>query len=90
MTPGAPVDAQHVTISDFAFSPSTLTVSKGTTVMWTNNDSAPHTVTSSGSGSLNSPDLESGDSYTFTFNSAGTFSYYCAIHPSMHGTVIVK
>ncbi|MFG2288226.1 cupredoxin family copper-binding protein [Streptomyces sp. NPDC048595] len=90
MAPGAPAVTIHVTIADFAFSPSTLTVSKGTTVTWTNEDSAPHTVTSSGSGSLNSPTLRSGDSYTFTFNSAGTFSYVCMIHPSMHGTVVVK
>ncbi|WP_241777745.1 cupredoxin family copper-binding protein, partial [Streptomyces sp. CT34] len=87
-SPGAPAAANHVTIAGFAFSPSTLTVSKGTTVTWTNEDRAPHTVT--GSGGLNSPTLGSGGSYTFTFKTAGTFSYYCAIHPSMHGTVVVK
>ncbi|WP_052229913.1 cupredoxin domain-containing protein [Streptomyces sp. CT34] len=70
--------------------PSSLTVRKGTTVTWTNHDRAPHTVTSSGSGSLNSPVLRKGGSYTFTFKSTGTFSYYCKIHPFMHGTVVVK
>ncbi|MFE0186784.1 cupredoxin family copper-binding protein [Streptomyces sp. NPDC059008] len=91
--PAAPIaqaPANHVMIADFAFSPATLTVDKGTTVTWTNEDSAPHTVTSDGSGPLNSPTLDTGGSYTFTFNSAGTYNYYCDIHPSMQGTVIVK
>ncbi|MFI9723113.1 cupredoxin family copper-binding protein [Streptomyces sp. NPDC052396] len=86
-TPSAPAAANRVTIAGFAFSPSTLTVSKGTTVTWTNNDSAPHTVTGSG---LNSPTLSRGATYSFKFNSTGTFSYICTIHPSMHGTVVVK
>ncbi|WP_189308188.1 plastocyanin/azurin family copper-binding protein [Streptomyces albospinus] len=89
-TSTAPTAASHVAIAGFAYSPSTLTVSKGTTATWTNNDSAPHTVTSSGSGSLNSPVLRGGGSYTFTFKTAGTFSYYCNVHPFMHGTVVVK
>ncbi|WP_236572824.1 cupredoxin domain-containing protein [Streptomyces sp. GS7] len=86
--PGARTAANQVAIAGFAFSPSTLTVSKGTTVTWTNEDRAPHTVT--GSGGLNSPTLWGGDSYTFTFKTAGTFSYGCDIHPFMHGTVVVK
>ncbi|MEV5509495.1 cupredoxin domain-containing protein [Streptomyces orinoci] len=85
--PSAPAAASQVTIAGFAFSPSTLTVTKGTTVTWTNNDSVSHTVTGSG---LNSPTLSPGDSYSFTFNSSGTFSYICTIHPSMHGTVVVN
>jgi plastocyanin len=89
-TPNAPAAANHVTIAGFAYSPSTLTVSRGTTVTWTNNDSAPHTVTSDGSGPLNSSTLGRGASYSFTFTSAGTFSYHCAVHPSMHGTIVVK
>lgn len=87
-TPSAPAAANHVTIAGFAFSPSTVTVGKGTTVTWTNNDQAPHTVT--GSGGLNSPTLGRGATYSFTFKSTGTFSYICTIHPSMHGTVVVK
>ncbi|MGW1200929.1 cupredoxin domain-containing protein [Streptomyces sp. NPDC002536] len=89
VTANAPAaTANHVTIAGFAYSPSTLTVTKGTTVTWTNNDSAPHTVT--GSGGLNSPTLSRGGTYSFKFNSAGTFNYICTIHPYMHGTVVVK
>ncbi|GAA3036986.1 plastocyanin [Streptomyces olivoverticillatus] len=93
MAPAAPnvsAAANHVTIAGFAFAPSTLTISRGTTVTWTNDDSAPHTVTSSASGPLHSSTLHRGDTYSYTFNSTGTFGYYCMIHPDMHGTVVVK
>ncbi|WP_344021209.1 cupredoxin family copper-binding protein [Streptomyces luteireticuli] len=86
-TPSAPAAANQVNIAGFAFSPSTLTVSKGTTVTWTNKDQAPHTVTGGG---LNSPTLGNGATYSFTFKSTGTFNYICTIHPNMHGTVVVK
>ncbi|MBO1415080.1 cupredoxin family copper-binding protein [Streptomyces sp. FH025] len=81
---------QSVTIANFAFSPGTLTVSKGTTVTWTNNDTDTHTVTSSGGGPLNSSPLAKGASYSYTFTTAGTFAYICSIHPFMHGTVVVQ
>ncbi len=81
--------ASAVTIQDFAFGPSTLTVKKGTTVTWTNKDSAPHTVTSTGTGSLASKTLQKGDSYSFTFDSAGTYGYHCTFHPNMTATVTV-
>ncbi|GAA3030820.1 hypothetical protein GCM10020000_04530 [Streptomyces olivoverticillatus] len=77
-------------IANFAYAPSSLTISKGTKVTWTNDDSAPHTVTSSGSGPLHSPTLDRGGSYSYTFDSASTFGYYCTVHPYMHGTVVVK
>ncbi len=83
----APAPVTHnISIAGFAFGPSSLSVKKGDTVVWTNNDSAPHTVTGSG---LNSPTLGSGQKYTFTFNSAGTFRYHCNFHPSMQGSVTV-
>ncbi len=78
---------QKVTIANFAFSPSSLTVKRGTTVTWTNTDSAPHTVTG---GPLSSPTLGQGARYSYTFKTTGTFSYICAIHPFMHGSVTVK
>ena len=79
-----------VTIQNFAFTPSSLTVPAGTTVTWTNMDSAPHTVISTSSlNVLNSPTLHNGDSFTYTFSKAGTYSYDCTIHPFMTGTVIV-
>ncbi|MDH6705910.1 plastocyanin [Kitasatospora sp. MAA19] len=89
--PKAPAaGAQQVTMMNLAFSPSTLTVSKGTTVTWTNNDAAPHTVTSSGSGPLNSGTLNQGASYSYTFTTPGTYAYVCSIHPFMQGTVVVQ
>jgi plastocyanin len=78
-----------VTISNFAFSPENLTVKTGTTVTWTNKDSAPHTVTSD-NGVFNSPDMLTNATFSFTFSSAGIFSYHCAIHKSMKGTITVQ
>jgi plastocyanin len=79
-----------VTIDNFAFAPASITVKKGTTVTWTNKDSATHTVTESdGQDGPDSGDLAHGKSYSFTYDTAGTFKYHCAIHPDMLGTVIV-
>lgn len=79
-----------VTIQGFAFSPADVTVKKGTTVTWTNQDSATHTVTETdGMTGPDSGDLANGKSYSFTYDTVGTFKYHCAIHPSMTGTVTV-
>lgn len=78
-----------VEIKGFAFNPLTVSISKGTTVTWTNSDSAPHTVTSV-SGAFDSGRLNQGSTFSYTFNQAGTFEYECTIHPSIvHGKVIV-
>ena len=81
---------QTVSIANFAFSPATLTVKVGTTVTWSNTDSATHTVTwadgSPASGSL----TVGGTAYTRTFDSPGTFAYACGIHAAMKGTVVVE
>jgi plastocyanin len=80
----------QVAIENYAFSPAALTVAVGTKVTWTNKDTAPHTVTvSSGPVKFSSPSLQKGDTYTFTFTAAGTYSYYCAVHPSMVAKVVV-
>ena len=85
-----PAATNAVTIQNFAFNPSNITVKKGTTVTWTNNDSTTHTVTETDSQTgPDSGDLSPGKSYSFTFNATGTFHYHCSIHPSMTGTVIV-
>ncbi len=76
-----------VNIQNFAFSPATLTVAKGTTVTWINNDSVNHQIKSD---TFNSAPLLTGQNYSFTFDNAGTFNYSCAIHPSMTGKIIVK
>jgi nitrite reductase (NO-forming) len=78
------------------FVPETLTVSKGTTVTWTNGDSTLHTVTSGSpeagnSGSeFDSSYLAAGKTFQHPFNTAGTFDYYCTLHPFMKGKVVVS
>jgi LPXTG-motif cell wall-anchored protein len=77
------------TIVDFSFSPATVTVNVGDTVTWTNSGHQPHNVVAS-NGSFTTATLQHGQSASHTFTTAGTFAYICAIHPFMHGTVIVK
>lgn len=77
----------NVTIKNFAFSPATITVKAGTTVVWTNEDSATHTVNSA---TFNSGNLGTGQTFSQTFSTPGTFNYSCGIHPSMKGVVIVQ
>ncbi|HSX07410.1 MAG TPA: cupredoxin domain-containing protein [Candidatus Saccharimonadales bacterium] len=85
-----PTATNSVAIQGFAFSPTAITVKKGTTVTWTNKDSTAHTVTETdGQKGPNSGDLAQGAKYTFTFDTAGTFHYHCAIHSEMTGTVTV-
>jgi plastocyanin len=78
-----------VTIADFAFMPQEVAVSVGTTVTWTNEDWAPHTVTA-GDGSFDSGRLDQGASFEHTFNEAGTNAYFCTFHPGMTGTIIAE
>jgi plastocyanin len=79
---------RRVRIVGYAYSPRTITVTRGTRVVWTNADRAAHSVTARartwGSGTLTQ-----GGSFGRTFRRAGTFRYFCAIHPEMHGTVRV-
>lgn len=81
------VTSPNVSIQNFAFNPGTLTVKKGTTVTWTNNDVVPHEPKSN---TFDSGPLANGQSFSFTFNQTGTFDYSCAIHPSMTGKIIVE
>lgn len=87
----AAVESNQITYKDFAVVQKTIKVKKGTTVTWTNEDSAKHDVT---------PEMETadfktselfgkGESYSVTFNTVGTFAYYCSPHPYMKGTVEV-
>lgn len=80
-----------VSISGFAFNPKTVTIEKGSSVRWTNNESVGHDVVGDDASlGFRSPIMPQGDSYLFTFNEAGTFTYYCGVHPSMKGTVVVR
>ena len=86
----APVQAQvGVAIQNFAFSPATTRVNVGDTVTWTNRDQAPHTATST-TGAFDTGTLAMGQSGSHTFTQAGTYPYFCAIHPQMTGTVVVE
>ena len=83
-------DATNViTIDNFTFSPKELTVAVGTTVKWVNHDDIPHTVVEKKT-TFRSKALDTDDSYSFTFTSAGAFDYFCGLHPHMVGQVIVK
>ena len=81
--------AASVSIANFAYAPATITVKVGTTVTWTNEDSAPHTVTPDSGSGFGSGMMQKGDTYSHAFTTAGTFTYHCTVHPYMHGTVIV-
>jgi plastocyanin len=79
-----------VSIGDNFYSPAQMTVSPGTTITWTNNGNAAHTVTSTAGGILGSPTLSRGGKFSFRFTSSGTFNYFCTIHgQSMSGTITV-
>ena len=81
----ATVDIQH-----YAYAPADLAVHVGDAVTWTNHDEAPHDITgTSGPESLRSPELQRGGSWTFVFQEAGTYTYYCSVHPDMKASVTV-
>jgi plastocyanin len=80
-----------VDIVDFSYSPDPLDVAVGTTVTWTNQDSAAHTATSDdGGATFQSDSMDQGVSFSFTFDEAGTFAYHCEFHPNMTGTINVQ
>jgi len=83
-------DKYQIKIDNFSFGPSTLTVPVGATVTWTNQDDVPHSVTSAEGKTLKSPVLDTDQKFSYTFTEAGTYPYYCAIHPKMTGKVIVR
>ena len=79
----------EVKIDNFSFGPAELTVPIGTTVTWTNRDDIPHTVRST-DGVFKSKVLDTDEKFSFTFSKAGTYPYFCSIHPKMTGKVIVQ
>jgi len=83
------VTSVAVDVKDFTFSPLSLTVSSGTTVTWTNHDQLRHTVTST-AGVFDSKALRNGETFAQAFAQPGTYQYFCALHPQMQATVIVK
>lgn len=84
-------ETTEVKIDNFSFGPATLTVSAGTTVTWTNRDDIPHTVVSADDPKIfKSKVLDTDEKFSFTFTKAGTYPYFCSIHPKMTGKVIVQ
>jgi len=88
-TTTAPAGGNTVTISNFSFSPATLTVSVDATVTWTNKDSVTHTIVSD-TGVFDSGNMARNASFSYTFNTAGTYTYHCGPHPIMKGTIVVR
>ena len=82
-------ETTEVKIDNFSFGPGTLTVPVGTTVTWTNRDDIPHTVVST-DGAFKSKVLDTDEKFSFTFSKAGTYPYFCSIHPKMTAKVIVQ
>jgi plastocyanin len=82
-------NASEVLISNFSFEPKELTISRGTTVRWTNRDNVNHPIVSD-EGVFQSGALMPGGTFEFAFDSAGEFSYYCSVHPWMTGKIIVE
>jgi len=76
-----------VNISNFAFQPAEITINKGESVMWANNDSVSHLIRG---GDFSSETLKTGDSFKYKFDNVGIYDYICGIHTYMKGKVIIK
>jgi len=82
-------ETAEVKIDNFSFGPETLTVPVGSTVTWTNRDDVPHTVVST-EGVFKSKVLYADERFSFTFSKAGSYPYFCSIHPKMTGKVVAQ
>jgi plastocyanin len=83
------MQAAEVKIDNFSFTPQEITVAAGTKVTWVNRDDIPHTVVST-QDKFKSKALDTDEQYSFAFDKAGTYEYFCSIHPKMTAKVIVK
>ena len=83
------VTSPTIGIKEFKYTPARVTVPVGTTVTWINRDEEPHTVTAA-SGAFSSAGLVHDDTFAQTFTKPGTYTYFCALHPHMKATVVVK
>ena len=79
----------EVRVDNFTFGPDTLTVPANSTVTWINKDDVPHVIASN-DGVFKSKALDTDDKYSYTFSKAGTYPYYCSIHPKMVGKIVVQ
>jgi len=78
------------TLGSNAYAPNPVTITSGTTVTWTNNDSIAHTSTSDTSGVFDSGSIAAGGKFSFTFQNKGTVTYHCTFHAGMIGTIVVQ
>jgi plastocyanin len=83
------VEAAQIGLDNFAFNPPMLTIPVGTTVTWTNHDRDEHTVTSS-THAFSSAGLDPNETYSHRFDTAGTYAYFCALHPHMTAQIVVQ
>ncbi|MDB5040160.1 MAG: hypothetical protein JWN27_886 [Candidatus Eremiobacteraeota bacterium] len=87
--PRPPTTGAVVHVKNFAFGPANVTILAGQTVQFIEDDDLPHTVTAADK-SYDSGNLNKGDKWEHTYATAGTYAYFCAFHPYMKGTVVVK
>ena len=85
----APAKNAEIKIDNFSFAPGTFTVAVGTTVTWINHDDIPHTAVST-DGMFKSKVMDTDEKFSYTFTKAGTYPYFCSIHPKMTGTIVVQ
>jgi plastocyanin len=81
--------AHHITVKNFMFSPTTLSVKTGATVTWVNEDNEPHTIVSD-AGLFRSGAIDTKETFAYTFDKPGTYHFICSIHPYMTGTIVVE
>ena len=86
---GEDANGTEIRVDNFTFAPDTLTVPVNSTVTWVNKDDIPHVIASS-DGVFKSKALDTDQKYSYTFTKAGTYPYYCSIHPKMVGKVVVQ
>jgi len=87
---GGPAEPGTIEIEGFAFAPEGVTIDAGASLTWTNLDGTAHTVTQNGVALLDSPDLDTDDTYEVTFDEPGTYEYFCRFHPAMRARVTVE
>lgn len=88
--PKTSASSKSISISGMLYKPALIEIKAGESITWTNQDSAPHTVTAQDGISFASTTLSRGAQFTHTFDKPGTYPYYCTYHPNMIGTAIVK
>ena len=86
----AALSGDSVTISNFKFTPASVTVSRGARITVANHDSTAHTATADDGKSFDTGDIDPGSSATVSLSKSGTYRYHCSIHPFMHGTLVVR